>query len=127
MLGGGVVLEGSLHQSRNTVRVIYSLVDTGTLRQVHSGVITADASNPFAVEDRVIQEVLNELDIELAKQDLGRMQSHGTTRPQAYDSYLRARGYLQGYDQTENLDNAIPSLRRSLEPAPNFLLPHSPL
>ncbi len=127
MLGAGLVLEGSLHQSGNTVRVIYSLVDTRTLRQVHSGVITADASNPFAVEDRVIQEVLNELDIELAKQDLGRMESHGTTRPQAYDSYLRARGYLQGYDQTENLDNAIAALRRSLEADPKFALAYAAL
>src|SRR5262249_34020935 len=58
ILGATFVLEGSLQQSGSTVRVIYSLVDTRTLRQIRSGVITADASNPFAVQDRVIQEVL---------------------------------------------------------------------
>jgi serine/threonine-protein kinase len=127
ILGATLVLEGSLQKSGSTVRVIYSLVDTRTLRQIRSGVITADASNPFAVQDRVIEEVLNGLDIELAIQDRGRLQSHGTTLPQAYDSYLRARGYLQGYDQIENLDNATAALRHSLEADPNFALAYAGL
>src|SRR5260370_35077772 len=55
------------------------------------------------------------------------MQSHGTARPQAYDSYLRARGYLQGYDQPENLDDAIAALRRSLEADPKFVLAYAAL
>src|SRR5215469_14388208 len=126
-LGATLVLEGSLQQAGNTVRVIYSLVDAKTLHQMHSGVVTADASNPFAVQDRVIEEVLRTLDVELARQDRGRMQSHGTTQPRAYDSYLRARGYLQGYDRTQNLDNAIADLGRSLEADPNFALAHASL
>ena len=126
-LGATLVLEGSLQQAGNTVRVIYSLVDAKTLHQVHSGVVTADASNPFAVQDRVIEEVLRTLDVELARQDRGRMQSHGTTQPRAYDSYLRARGYLQGYDRTQNLDNAIADLGRSVDADPNFALAHAGL
>lgn len=126
-LGATLVLEGSLQQAGNTVRVIYSLVDAKTLRQVHSGVVTADASNPFAVQDRVIEEVLRTLDVELAGQDRGRLQSHGTAQPQAYDSYLRARGYLLGYDRPENLDNAIANLGRSLEADPNFALAYAGL
>jgi serine/threonine-protein kinase len=126
-LGATLVLEGSLQQSGKTVRVIYSLVDARTRRQVRSGIITADASNPFAVQDRVIEEVLNSLDIELAREDRGLMQSHGTTRPQAYESYLRARGYLQGYDRIENLDNAVSDLHRSLEADPKFALAYAGL
>jgi eukaryotic-like serine/threonine-protein kinase len=122
VLGATLALEGSLQQSGSTVRVVYSLVDTRTLRQLHSGVITADAANPFAVEDRVIEEVLNDLDIELARQDRGRLQFYGTRQPQAYDSYLRARGYLQDYDRLDNLENAVTALRRSLEADPKFAL-----
>ncbi len=127
ILGATLVLEGSLQQSGSTVRVVYNVVDTRTLRQMHSGVITADASNPFAVQDRVIEEVLNSLDIELGKQDRGRIRWHGTTQPQAYDSYVRARGYLQDYDRPENLDNAITALRGSLEVDPKFALAYAGL
>lgn len=127
VLGATLALEGSLQQSGSTVRVVYSLVDTRTLRQLHSGVITADTANPFAVQDRVIDEVLNGLDIELARQDRGRLQSHGTTQPRAYDSYLRARGYLQDYDRLDNLDNAVAALRRSLDADPRFALAYAGL
>jgi eukaryotic-like serine/threonine-protein kinase len=127
ILGATLALEGSLQQSGSTVRVVYSLVDTHTLHQLHSGVITADAANPFAVQDRVIEEVLNGLDIELARQDRGRLQAHGTNQPQAYDSYLRARGYLQDYDRPDSLDNAVAALRRSLETDPKFALAYAGL
>ena len=127
LLGATLVLEGSLQQSGSTVRIIYSLVDTRSLRQMHSGVITADNANIFAVQDRVIAEVLKKLDIELAKEDRGRMESHGTTQPAAYDYYLRGRGYLQNYDRTDSLENAIAGFHRSLDLDPNFALAYAGL
>jgi serine/threonine protein kinase/tetratricopeptide (TPR) repeat protein len=127
ILGATLVLEGSLQQSGSTVRVVYSLVDTRTLRQVNSGVITADASNPFAVQDRVIHDVLNNLDIELATEDRGRMGMHGTAQPRAYDFYLRGRGFLQNYDRAGSLDNAIAEFRGSLEFDPRFALAYAGL
>jgi eukaryotic-like serine/threonine-protein kinase len=122
ILGATLVLDGSLQQAGGTVRVIYTLLDTRSLRQVHSGVITADASNPFAVQDRVIEEVLKDMDIELAKDDRGRLGAHGTAQPQAYDSYLRGRGYLQDYDRAENLDSAAAAFQQSLQADPHFAL-----
>ena len=107
LLGATLILEGSLQQSGNIVRVVYSMVDTRSLRQVHSGVITADNANIFAVQDRVIADVLKKLDIDLAEEDRGRMEKHGTAQPEAYDYYLRGRGYLQDYDRVESLDNAV--------------------
>ena len=126
-LGATLVLEGSLQQSGGTVRIVYSLVDTRSLRQVHSGVITSDNANTFAVQDRVIEEVLGKLDIELAKEDQGRMEKHGTTQREAYDHYLRARGYLQDYDRADSLENAIAGFRRSLEWDPRFALAYAGL
>ena len=127
LLGATLVLEGSLQQSGSTVRIIYSLVDTQSLRQVHSGVITADNANTFAVQDRVIADVLKELDIELAKEDRGRMERHGTKQPEAYDYYLRGRGYLQDYDRADSLENAIAGFHRSLDRDPNFALAYAGL
>ncbi|MGB8131970.1 MAG: protein kinase [Candidatus Angelobacter sp.] len=127
LLGATLVLEGSLQQSGNTMRIIYSIVDTRSLRQVHSGVITVDNANVFAVQDRVIAEVLKNLDIELAKEDRGRMEKHGTTQPQAYDYYLRGRGYLQDYDRVDSLNNAIAEFQRSLRVDSRFALAYAAL
>jgi eukaryotic-like serine/threonine-protein kinase len=127
LLGATLILEGSLQQSGNTVRIIYTMVDTQSLRQVHSGVITADNANIFAVQDRVIAEVLKKLDIELAKEDRGRMEKHGTTQPEAYDFYLRGRGYLQDYDRVDSLENAAAEFQRSLRLDPRFALAYAGL
>ena len=126
-LGANLVLEGSLQESGNTIRVVYNLVETRSLRQVHSGVVTADSSNPFAVEDRVIDVVLNDLNIELGKTDRGRIEEHGTGEAQAYDAYLRGRGYLQGYDRADNLDEAIASFESSMKADPRFALAYAGL
>jgi serine/threonine-protein kinase len=125
VLGATLVLEGSMQKSGSAVRVIYSIVDTKSLRQVHSGMITADASDPFAVEDRVMEQVLNSFDIELAGNDRGRMQAHGTTHAQAYEEYLRGRGYLQQYDRPESLDSAIAAFNRALAVDPKFALAYA--
>ncbi|HWG86576.1 MAG TPA: protein kinase [Candidatus Acidoferrales bacterium] len=127
MLGATMVLNGSLQRSGGTIRVIYTLVDTRSLHQTHSGVITADASNPFSFQDRVISEVLSSLDIELGKDDRDRMASHETTNSAAYDHYLRGRGYLQGYDRKENLRNAIAEFQESVDNDSSFGLAHAGL
>ena len=120
ILGATMALEGGMQFSGNTVRVSYRLVDTKSLRLLHSGVITADAANSFAVQDRVIDEVLKILDIELAQEDQGKMQAHGTSQSKAYESYLRGRGYLQEYDRAGNIDNAITAFQQSVEADPRF-------
>ena len=127
VLGATMTLEGGMQLSGNTVRVSYKLVDTRSLRQLHSGVITADATDPFAVQDRVIEKVLSDLDIELANEDRGRVESHGTSQPQAYEDYLRGRGYLRDYDVLENLNNAIAAFLRSIHEDSKFALAYAAL
>lgn len=127
LLGATMVLRGSLQRSGNAVRVSYSLVDTRSLRQIHAGVITADEANAFAVQDLVIEEVLGRLDIELEKDDRRRMLSHGTVQAEAYEDYLRGRGYLQQYDRKENLENAIAAFEKSLAEDPAFALAYAGL
>lgn len=125
LLGATMVLDGTLQRSGNRVRVIYTLMDTHSLRQVHSGVITADASDVFAVQDRVIEHVLNGLDIELGKDDRQRMQAQGTNRSDAFADYLRGRGYLQDYDRKENVENAVAAFRQSIKRDPGFALAYA--
>src|SRR5207248_501622 len=45
----------------------------------------------------------------------------------AYDFYLRGRGYLQDYEKTENLDSAITVLGRALEKDAKYASAHGSL
>ena len=126
-LGVNMVIEGSLQQSGNMMRINYNLVDAQTLRQLRAGTITASASDAFSVEDQVVDSVLNALDLELHSTEKTALANHGTTEPAAYDFYLRGRGYLQDYERPENVDSAIEVFQHALERDPNYALAYAGL
>ncbi|HEV1994144.1 MAG TPA: tetratricopeptide repeat protein [Candidatus Acidoferrum sp.] len=126
-LGADLALEGTLLRAGNTIRVNYALVNTGTLKQLRAETITADASDPFALQDKVAAGIVRMLELELKPQERKVLESHGTQVAGAYDFYLQGRGYLQGYDKPENIDNAISVFQRALSLDPNYALAHAGL
>jgi serine/threonine protein kinase/tetratricopeptide (TPR) repeat protein len=113
-------LEMELQTAGDQVRVSYSLVDPRTHKELHGDTITAPASDPFALQDRVTQSVLNALQIELGPGERKVMTAHRTLQPTAYDFYLQGRGYLQSYTSPQNLEKAIAVLKRALEQDPDY-------
>ncbi len=118
--GVGLVLEGSLHNSGNKVRVTYTLVDAKTNRQLHAETVDADVSDAFAVEDRVVDGTLHMLGLAIKSNDRVVLAAHGTGDPSAYDQYLRGRGYLLDYHKHENIDSAISAFNRALTLDPRY-------
>jgi len=125
--GANLVLEGSVRESGTLVRVNYSLVDAQTRRQLQADTITTQANDPFALEDRVMDGVLNMLGLELQSQDRAIVVNHGTAEPAAYDFYLRGRGYLQDYHKPESADSAIAVFTHALERDPSYALAYAGL
>lgn len=124
--GVNLVLEGSLTESGNMVRINYALVDATTRRQLRGEVITAEAKDAFAVEDKVVDSVIKDLDLELQGIDRQALAARQTNAPAAFDYYLRGRGYLQD-PKPENLDNAVAVFTHALDQDPNFSLAYAGL
>ena len=114
-LGATLVLQGSTQQAHGVVRINYSLIDTRTHTEVHADSITADASDPFAVEDRVVESVVDALNLELAENDRTNLAHHSTKVAAAYNLYLRGIGYLRDHEKPENVDNAIDLFQQALD------------
>ena len=125
--GVNLILEGSLSQSGNLVRVNYSLVDTGSHRQLAADSITAAVADPFAVQEQVVNGALRMLNVVARPPELQSLDAHGTQVAAAYNSYLQGRGYLQNYDKPENLDSAIGAFERALALDPNYALAYAGL
>jgi len=126
-LGVNLVLEGSFHQSDTNMRVSYDLVDARTRRVLRADTITAAAGDPFGLEDGVVQSALRALDIELSSNQRQNLTAHGTNEPAAYDFYLRGRGYLQDYQKSENIENAIELFQHALSRDNNYLVAYAGL
>ena len=125
--GVNLILEGSLSQSGDRVRVNYSLVDTRSHRQLAADSITAAVADPFAVQDQVVNGALRMLDVVARPPELQSLDAHGTQVAAAYNSYLQGRGYLQNYDKSENLDSAIAAFERALALDPDYALAYAGL
>ncbi len=121
-LGATLVLEGSVRHSGEMVRITYDLVDARAKRTLRADTITLPASDPFTIEDRVVDSVLRSLELELGAQDRRSLAARGTTEPAAYDLYLQGRGYLQEYQNPENIESAITVFNRSLERDPHYAM-----
>jgi tetratricopeptide (TPR) repeat protein/TolB-like protein/tRNA A-37 threonylcarbamoyl transferase component Bud32 len=126
-LGVNLVVEGSLRYADGSVRVTYALVDAHTRRQLRGDSITAVMSNPFDVEDRVVDSVLSSLQVVLQPQQREALNAGRPTEPTAYDFYLQGRGYLQDYHKSENVESAITVFQNALKVDPKFALAHAGL
>jgi serine/threonine protein kinase/tetratricopeptide (TPR) repeat protein len=118
--GATLGLELNVQHSGDLIRVNYALVDAKRHRQLHGDTITSPASDPFGLEDKVADSVLNALQIELKPEERKALEEHGTTKPNAYDYYLQGRGYLQDFQKPENTDSAIAEFDHALEQDPNY-------
>ena len=125
--GVNLGLEVSVQRAGDLVRVTYALVDAKLHQQVNGDSITAPASDPFALEDKVSESVVKSLDLELQPQERKELTAHGTGQPQAYDYYLQGRGYLQDFHKSENVESAIAEFSQAVRQDPEYALAYAGL
>ncbi len=126
-LGGTLVLAGTVFRSGGKVRINYELVDTKTMRQLRADTITAQASDPFAVQDQVVEGVTQMLDLALGPAERRAIVTHGTEVAGAFDLYLQGRGFLQNYEKPMNIENALTAFDRALKLDPHYALAYAGL
>jgi serine/threonine protein kinase/tetratricopeptide (TPR) repeat protein len=125
--GVNLVLEGSLVKSGDLVRVNCNLVDARTRREIKADSITVASADPFAVQDRVVSSVIRMLELEVQPAERQNLAAHGTSVPAAYGLYLEGTGYLQNYDEPENIESAINVFQQALTLDPNYALAYAGL
>jgi serine/threonine protein kinase/Tfp pilus assembly protein PilF len=118
--GASLVVEGDLQESENRVRINVSMVDAASRRQLRATTLTIPASDPFAVQDQVVNAAIGMLQLELQPAERQEIETHGTELAGAYDFYLQGLGYLQNYDKFENIENAVKVFNTALELDPAY-------
>jgi tetratricopeptide (TPR) repeat protein/TolB-like protein len=118
--GATLVVEGNLQRSGDRVRINIALVDAGTHRQIRAESLTISASDPFALQDQVVNATIGMLQLEVQPGQRGALEAHGTETASAYDFYLQGVGYLQDYDKKENIENAVKVFDTALDLDPQY-------
>jgi tetratricopeptide (TPR) repeat protein len=118
--GVNLVLEGSLHKSGDQVRVNYALVDARTRRQLRAQSVTLAAADPFAVQDEIVNGAVNMLGVRVPSAEREALRPHGTKVSGAYTLYLQGKGYLDNYDNPDNIDTAVNLFQQALQLDPTY-------
>jgi eukaryotic-like serine/threonine-protein kinase len=118
--GTDLVLEGSLQQSGDQIRITCSLVDPKTHVQLAAKQVTGDADQIFELQDRLFDKVLEMLPLAVEPFRRQALRARPDTQPAAYDFYLRGRGYLEEYQNLDNIENAITQFERAIAVDRNY-------
>ena len=126
-LGANLVLRATWQRAGPRVRINMSLLDSRSGLALRTDSITASASDPFGLQDEVVNEAVQMLEVALQAGEASELGTHGTQQPSAYDYYLRGVGYLQDYTKLANVNSAISVFRQALQQDQKYALAYAGL
>ncbi|HEX3661443.1 MAG TPA: tetratricopeptide repeat protein [Acidobacteriaceae bacterium] len=119
-LGANMTLQFVVQQSQAMNRVTYTLASAKNAQVMSEQTLTAPVDDPFTLQDRVADGVIQSLRITLLPEEAAALSVHGTTQPAAYDYYLEGKGYLSDIKRPGNIPNALQVVDRALQLDPSF-------
>jgi adenylate cyclase len=127
-LGVETVLEGSVRQSGDQVRITAQLIDTESGFHLWSETYDRKLQDIFAVQDEIAQAIVEKLRIELApkEQQLAQREKAPTQNVEAYELYLQGRAIWKRRGE-DNLKRAIELYQDALTRDPGFARAHAAL
>jgi DNA-binding winged helix-turn-helix (wHTH) protein/TolB-like protein/tetratricopeptide (TPR) repeat protein len=117
------VLEGSIRESGDMVRVTVQLVSVETGAPIWTDKFDESVANVFAVEDRVSTKVADALTLTLTGEEKERLAKRYTGSFEAYQEYLKGRFYANRRTP-ETVKTALQHFNRAIEMDPDFALAH---
>jgi eukaryotic-like serine/threonine-protein kinase len=119
-LGATLVVTGNIQRSGQDVKLNVNLIDAKNLRQIGSASLEDRSGNLEVLQDGAVARIAKLLNIRVTPEML--RAGGGEAAPVAYESYLKALGYMQRYDKPGNLDQAISALNSAVDADPRFAL-----
>ena len=121
-LSVGHIVEGSVRKVGNRVRITAQLIDGAGGHHVWAERYDRDLDDIFALQDEIAQTIVGALKLKLLPEEKQAIERRGTSNPDAYNLYLRARQRLAtGNHGDMRAAEAILSLcRRATEIDPSY-------
>jgi eukaryotic-like serine/threonine-protein kinase len=119
-LGATLVVKGSVARNGKELRLAVNLIDTKNLRQLGSANVEDTAGDLVKLQDQVVARLAKLMHVKVPTDMPGA--ASASSNPAAYESYLKALGYVRRYDTPGNLDLAITALYEAVKTDPQFAL-----
>jgi serine/threonine-protein kinase len=126
-VGARLAVRSSILRSGDALRILYSVWDVETRRQIAGGQIDGAASDIFGIQDRLVDRVAADLNIELPGERGRTPTPPGLPTATQQEKYLQAIGSLQRRDKAASVDEAVRLLEGLGSEAPRSALVHAAL
>jgi serine/threonine protein kinase/tetratricopeptide (TPR) repeat protein len=123
-LGATMVVQGSVRRKGSDVRLTVVLIDSKRLRQIGSAEMEDRSGDLAALQNQAVTHLARLMKVRVSE---AARAPAGSVTPSAYESYLKALGYMQRYDKPGNLDLAISALSSAVKTDTRFALGYATL
>ena len=123
--GATLVVKGSVMRDGSGVHLTVNLIRTKDVRQEGSLSLQSQSGDFATLQDQAVSGLARLMHVEVPATAL--RAAEGPTAPAAYESYLKALGYMQRYDKPGNIDQAIAALTTAVESDSQFALGYAGL
>jgi len=118
-LGVRYVVQGSVRQSGERLRVSVELSDPSKGILLWSERYEGEGREIFSIQDRIVRSIVGTLAVKLTNLEQKRTSAIPTENLEAYDQVLRARGLIARVNRTSNRQARV-LLSQVMELAPNY-------
>jgi adenylate cyclase len=126
-MGVRYVIEGSVQQERNRVRITAQLIDALTGRHLFSERYDRDLKDILNLQDEITLKVLTAVQVKLTTGEVARVLEKGTKNLDAYLKVLQAREYKGGTLNKERVERAMQLLEEAIALDPEYAYAYSVL
>jgi len=123
-LGATMVVQGAIERKGSDVSLTIVLIDSKRLRQLGSARLEDPSGDLAALQSQAVVHLARMMKVKVPE---GTSAPAGSVAASAYESYLKALGYLQRYDKPGNPDLAISALNSEVEKDHRFALGYATL
>ncbi|MBP1698750.1 MAG: adenylyl cyclase class-3/4/guanylyl cyclase [Deltaproteobacteria bacterium] len=124
-MGVRYVIEGSVQQERNRVRITVQLIDALTGRHLFSERYDRDLKNILNLQDEITMEVMTAVQVKLTTGEAARLHEKGTKNLDAYLKVLQAREYKAGTFNKERAERGRQLLEEAIALDPEYAWAYS--
>ncbi|AXC14814.1 Adenylate cyclase [Acidisarcina polymorpha] len=123
-LGVDTIVEGSVRQIKNLVRVNVSLVDVAADRCVWTESYQREIEDVLSLQNEVARSIAREIQVKLTPQEEEELSKIRIVKPEAYNAYLKGRHQWNKVTE-ESIRKSLEYFEQALELDPEYAPAHS--
>jgi tetratricopeptide (TPR) repeat protein/TolB-like protein len=129
LFGVTLAVTGSLRRLADEFNLTLNLINVASSppRQLASAAIVGPLTGLSTLQAMTTHRIAEMLNLRLSPGQIDALTAGDTDVSQAYESYVEGRGYLQRYENVDNLERAIGAFERAIEQDSLYALAHAGL